>query len=97
MHLDRRELAAIFAGGAIGAVARVWLANHFTQTGEHRRRRPRWLGRDQGRSPRPDRMSTGLWLLVLAVGGADAITRFLVDGLLSGRGGTSVVSYMNPC
>lgn len=31
-HLDRRELAAIFAGGATGAVARVWLGIHFTQT-----------------------------------------------------------------
>jgi len=31
-HIDRQELAAIFVGGAIGAVARVWLANHFTQS-----------------------------------------------------------------
>lgn len=30
-HLDRQELAAIFAGGAIGAVVRVWLAVHFVQ------------------------------------------------------------------
>src|SRR5579863_325645 len=28
-HLDRQELAAIFAGGAVGAVARVWLGRHF--------------------------------------------------------------------
>jgi fluoride exporter len=27
--LDRRELAAIFAGGAVGAVVRVWLGRHF--------------------------------------------------------------------
>jgi len=26
---DRRELAAIFAGGAVGAVLRVWLGRHF--------------------------------------------------------------------
>jgi len=30
-HLDPQELAAIFAGGAIGAVLRVWLSVHFTQ------------------------------------------------------------------
>jgi fluoride exporter len=30
-HLDRQELAAIFAGGAIGAVVRVWLGQHFSQ------------------------------------------------------------------
>jgi CrcB protein len=30
-HLDRQELAAIFAGGAIGAVLRVSLARHFAQ------------------------------------------------------------------
>lgn len=30
-HLDRQELAAIFAGGAIGAVLRVWLGQHFSQ------------------------------------------------------------------
>jgi len=30
MSIDRRELAAIFAGGAVGAVARVWLGRHFT-------------------------------------------------------------------
>jgi CrcB protein len=29
--LDRRELGAIFAGGAIGALARVWLSQRFTQ------------------------------------------------------------------
>ncbi len=28
--LDRRELAAIFAGGAIGAAARVWIGRHLT-------------------------------------------------------------------
>jgi CrcB protein len=28
---DRQEFAAIFAGGAIGAVIRVWLSQHFTQ------------------------------------------------------------------
>ncbi len=28
-HYDRQELAAIFAGGAIGAVVRVWLARQF--------------------------------------------------------------------
>lgn len=32
MHLDRRELAAIFTGGAAGAVVRVWLGIHFTQS-----------------------------------------------------------------
>ena len=30
-QLDRQELAAIFAGGAIGAVLRVWLSQHFAQ------------------------------------------------------------------
>ena len=30
-RFDRQELAAIFAGGAIGAVARVWLSQHFMQ------------------------------------------------------------------
>lgn len=30
-QLDRQELAAVFAGGAIGAIARVWLSQHFTQ------------------------------------------------------------------
>lgn len=30
-QFDRQELSAIFAGGAIGAVARVWLAQHFVQ------------------------------------------------------------------
>jgi fluoride exporter len=29
MRIDSRELAAIFAGGAIGALARVWLGRHF--------------------------------------------------------------------
>ena len=29
--LDRRELTAIFAGGATGALARVWLSQRFTQ------------------------------------------------------------------
>jgi fluoride exporter len=29
-ELDRRELAAIFLGGAIGALLRVWLARSFT-------------------------------------------------------------------
>lgn len=28
MNIDRRELAAIFAGGAIGAAARVWIGRH---------------------------------------------------------------------
>ncbi|MGH2903666.1 MAG: fluoride efflux transporter CrcB [Solirubrobacteraceae bacterium] len=32
-NLDRRELAAIFAGGAVGTVARVWIGRHFG-TGE---------------------------------------------------------------
>lgn len=32
MHrLDRRELAAIFAGGAAGAIARVWLSRQYVQ------------------------------------------------------------------
>ncbi len=31
MRFDHRELAAIFAGGAIGALARVWLALHIVQ------------------------------------------------------------------
>ncbi len=30
-QFDRQELAAIFAGGAIGAVARVWLSQHYVQ------------------------------------------------------------------
>ncbi len=30
-RFDRTELAAIFAGGAVGAVVRVWLSQHFTQ------------------------------------------------------------------
>jgi fluoride exporter len=29
VRLDRQELAAIFAGGAVGAVVRVWLGRHF--------------------------------------------------------------------
>ncbi|MCW3020410.1 MAG: camphor resistance protein CrcB [Solirubrobacterales bacterium] len=28
-RIDRRELAAIFAGGVVGAVLRVWLGQHF--------------------------------------------------------------------
>jgi CrcB protein len=31
VRFDRQELAAIFAGGAIGAVARVWLGRHLVQ------------------------------------------------------------------
>lgn len=30
-HPDRQELAAIFVGGAIGAVVRVWLSRQFSQ------------------------------------------------------------------
>jgi CrcB protein len=30
VNIDRRELAAIFAGGAIGAAARVWIGRHLT-------------------------------------------------------------------
>lgn len=30
-QFDRQELAAIFAGGAIGAIARVWLSQHYAQ------------------------------------------------------------------
>lgn len=30
-RLDLQELAAIFAGGAIGAIARVWLSQHLAQ------------------------------------------------------------------
>jgi CrcB protein len=30
-RFDRQELAAIFAGGAIGAIARVWLSQHYVQ------------------------------------------------------------------
>lgn len=30
MSGDRRELAAVFAGGALGAAVRVWLGRHFT-------------------------------------------------------------------
>jgi len=29
-RIDRQELAAIFAGGAVGAVVRVWIGRHFT-------------------------------------------------------------------
>jgi fluoride exporter len=29
-RIDRRELAAIFAGGAVGALARVWIGRHLT-------------------------------------------------------------------
>jgi CrcB protein len=29
LRIDGRELAAIFAGGAIGALARVWIGRHF--------------------------------------------------------------------
>jgi CrcB protein len=29
VRLDRRELVAIFAGGAIGAIVRVWIGRHF--------------------------------------------------------------------
>lgn len=32
-HVDRRELAAIFAGGAGGAVLRVWLGLHIAVSG----------------------------------------------------------------
>ncbi|MDA8068235.1 MAG: fluoride efflux transporter CrcB [Actinomycetota bacterium] len=32
MRFDRQELTAIFAGGAIGAVARVWLSLHIVQS-----------------------------------------------------------------
>jgi len=31
-NIDRQELAAIFAGGAVGAVVRVWLGQHFSTT-----------------------------------------------------------------
>lgn len=31
-RFDRQELAAIFAGGAIGAIARVWLSQHYAQS-----------------------------------------------------------------
>ncbi|MCL2418131.1 MAG: fluoride efflux transporter CrcB [Conexibacteraceae bacterium] len=31
-QFDRQELAAIFAGGAVGALMRVWLAQHFIQS-----------------------------------------------------------------
>jgi CrcB protein len=31
-RLDRRELAAIFAGGAVGAIARVWIGRHLLTT-----------------------------------------------------------------
>lgn len=32
---DRRELAAIFAGGMVGAVLRVWVGQQFTSTAPH--------------------------------------------------------------
>jgi len=31
-RLDRRELAAIFAGGIVGAIARVWIGQHVLTT-----------------------------------------------------------------
>ncbi len=31
-RLDRRELAAIFAGGIVGAIARVWIGRHVLTT-----------------------------------------------------------------
>jgi CrcB protein len=31
-RLDRRELAAIFAGGVVGAIARVWIGQHVLTT-----------------------------------------------------------------
>jgi CrcB protein len=31
-RLDRRELAAIFAGGAVGAIMRVWIGRHLLTT-----------------------------------------------------------------
>lgn len=31
-QFDRQELAAIFAGGAIGAIVRVWLGRHLVQS-----------------------------------------------------------------
>jgi CrcB protein len=31
-RFDRPELVAIFAGGAIGAIARVWLSQHYVQS-----------------------------------------------------------------
>ena len=31
-RFDRQELAAIFAGGAIGAITRVWLSQHYVQS-----------------------------------------------------------------
>lgn len=31
---DPRELAAIFAGGALGALARVWIARHLVSAGD---------------------------------------------------------------
>jgi CrcB protein len=32
MRLDRRELAAIFAGGVVGAITRVWIGRHLLTT-----------------------------------------------------------------
>jgi CrcB protein len=34
-RVDRRELAAIFAGGMVGAVLRVWVIQQFTSTAPH--------------------------------------------------------------
>jgi CrcB protein len=34
-RVDRRELAAIFAGGMVGAVLRVWVGQRFTSTAHH--------------------------------------------------------------
>jgi CrcB protein len=34
-RVDRRELAAIFAGGMVGAVLRVWVSQQFTSTAPH--------------------------------------------------------------
>lgn len=34
-RIDRRELAAIFAGGAVGALARVWLGTEFASRAGH--------------------------------------------------------------
>jgi CrcB protein len=35
VHLERRELAAIFVGGAIGGLVRVWLGRHFPASAGH--------------------------------------------------------------
>jgi fluoride exporter len=34
-RLDGRELAAIFAGGMVGAVLRVWMSRQFSSTAPH--------------------------------------------------------------